>query len=253
MNVLFACDIDNTLLYSYKKKQDGYICVEISKGKEQGFMSQYTYYNFTEITKRVKFIPVTTRSVEQYRRIVFPYNYIPEYALVSNGAILLHNSNIQSDWNLVKRDDLLKHQLSEIYNHYCNDKRFINCRIVDESYVFVYCASDTDALAVTFELSKLWNINIELSGRKIYFFPEILSKGNAVSYLKNIIQPDYTISAGDSTIDISMLNMADMAIIPSDFNVRLLNKKNFIKSDSEYIFSDFVINQILKINGSEIF
>lgn len=253
MNLLFACDIDNTLLYSYKKKQDGYICVEVNKGKEQGFMSQYTYNNFIEMTKRVKFVPVTTRSVEQYRRIVFPFNYIPEYALVSNGAVLLHNGNVQSDWNLVKKDDLLKHQLSEIYNCYHNDNRFINCRIVDESYVFVYCAKNIDAETVKNELSEITDLNVELSGKKIYFFPESLSKGNAVSYLKNIINPDYTISAGDSTIDLSMLNMADRAIIPTDFDVNLLNKKEFIKPDLKNLFSDFVINQILKINGSEIF
>lgn len=253
MNLLFACDIDNTLLYSYKKKQDGYICTEINKEKEQGFMSRYTYNNFIKMTNRVKFVPVTTRSVEQYRRIIFPYNYIPEYALVSNGAVLIHNGNIQNDWNPVKKNNLLEQKLSEIYKCYHNDKRFINCRIVDESYVFVYCSPDTDAESVTAELSEKWDMNVELSFRKIYFFPEFLSKGNAVSDLKNIIKPDYIISAGDSAIDASMLNVADMAIIPEDFNVNLLNKKNFIKSGSDCIFSDFVINQIVKISGSGIF
>lgn len=251
MNLLFTCDIDNTLLYSYRKKQDGYICIEINKGKEQGFMSQYTFNNFIEMTKRVKFVPVTTRSVEQYRRIVFPYDYIPEYALVSNGAVLLRNGNICSDWNLITKNDLLKQQLSEIYNRYHSDSRFINCRIVDDSYVFVYCSPNTDAQGVTAELSEIWDMNVELSGRKIYFFPESLSKGSAVEKLKKIINPDCTISAGDSTIDISMLNAADKAIIPADFDVKLSDIKNFIKCGSEIVFSDFVINQILKINGSD--
>lgn len=157
-----------------------------------------------------------------YCRIIFPYNYIPEYALVSNGAIPLHNGIVQNDWNPVKKDNLLKQKLSEIYKCYHNGKCFANCCIIDESYVFVYCSHDVDAEAIKTELSEKWDMNVELSFRKIYFFPKFLSKDNAVSDLKDIIKPDYIISAGDSTIDINMLNMA---IIPADFNINLLNKK----------------------------
>ena len=35
--ILFTCDLDNTLLHSYKHRQDGDVCIEILKEKEQGF------------------------------------------------------------------------------------------------------------------------------------------------------------------------------------------------------------------------
>ena len=34
-NILFACDLDNTLIHSYKSKREGDICIEWIKDKEQ--------------------------------------------------------------------------------------------------------------------------------------------------------------------------------------------------------------------------
>lgn len=244
MDIFFACDLDNTLIYSYKKKEDGYICVEINKGTEQGFMTQYVYNNFIAMTKKVRFIPVTTRSVEQYNRIHFPCDYVPEYALVSNGATLIHNGTIQTEWNLIEKNDSLESKLKEVYNSYKNDKRFTNCRIIDESYVYVYCADDTDAVKTATELTEAVDMTVELSGKKIYFFPENLDKGNAVKKLNGIIGSDSIISAGDSSMDCTMLDVADKAVIPADFDVSLIKNKYFVKS-TDKIFSDFLMNYIL--------
>lgn len=245
MKALFACDIDNTLLYSYKKKQDGYICIELNKGREQGFMSQYTHENFLRMTEKVIFVPVTTRSVEQYRRIVFPFGYVPEYAVVTNGATLIHNGEICTDWNLIERGESLTVQLEEIYNHYCNDSRFINCRIVDDSYIFVYCADGTDVEKTARQLAENTGMNVEASGRKIYFFPDNLNKGNAVARLKNKLDSEYIISAGDSIMDLSMLNTADTALVPCDFDVPFHEHSGVIKSYENSLFSDFVIDYII--------
>lgn len=244
MKILFACDLDNTLIYSYKKKQDGYICVELNKGREQGFMTAHTFSNFADMTEKVMFIPVTTRSVEQYRRISFPNGYVPEYALVSNGATLIHNGEIAENWNLIEKNSSLGLQLNEVYDRYCKDKRFINCRIVDDSYVFVYCSPDTNAEEVTQELSDSVSLNVELSGRKIYFFPENLNKGNAVERLKELLHYDCILSAGDSLMDASMLNIADKAIIPMNFDDSLLSHERIVRAGNSDIFSDFVINCI---------
>lgn len=247
MNILFACDLDNTLIYSYKKKKDGYICVELNKGREQGFMTAYTHSHFADMTEKVMFVPVTSRSVEQYRRISFPNGYVPEYALVSNGAVLIHNGIIQDNWNLIEKNSSLKIQLNEVYERYRNDRRFINCRIVDDSYVFVYCAPDTDADRVMHELADSVSLTVELSGRKIYFFPENLNKGNAVRKLEKMLDCDYILSAGDSSMDSSMLDVADKAVIPKNFDRTFINNSEFFISGDSDIFSDFIINTILAV------
>lgn len=239
MSILFACDLDNTLLYSYKKRQDDFICIELNKGREQGFMSKHTFDNFADMTEKVMFVPVTTRSVEQYQRIKFPCGYVPEYALVSNGATLIHNGKIDENWNLVEKNIS---QLEEVFGIYHKDERFINCRIVDNAYVFVYCAPDTNAEKVTEELTKSVNLNVELSGRKIYFFPKNLSKGNAVRELQKILSCAEILSAGDSSIDASMLNIASISLVPENFDTSLLTHKRIIKAESDKLFSDFIVN-----------
>lgn len=240
MSILFACDLDNTLIYSYKKKQDGFICVEFSKGREQGFMTAYTFSNFADMTEKVTFVPVTTRSAEQYRRITFPNGYVPEYALVSNGAVLIRSGETDENWDLIQKNSSLGLQLKEVFDRCCKDKRFINCRIVDDSYVFVYCAPDTNAEKAAEELAESADLNVELSGRKIYFFPENLSKGNAVIRLNELLQCGCIISAGDSSIDVSMLNIADKAVVPVDFDTSLITGGQIFRSDR--LFSDFVVD-----------
>lgn len=239
MSIFFACDLDNTLIYSYKKRQDGFICIEMNKGREQGFMSEHTFENFAAMTEKVVFVPVTTRSVEQYRRIIFPNGYTPEYALVSNGATLIRNGKIDENWELVEKDIFC---LKNIFDKYHKDKRFINCRIVDDVYAFVYCAPDTNAENLTEELVKSTNLRVERSGRKIYFFPENLSKGNAVGRLQKILCCDKILSAGDSSMDASMLNVADISLIPDDFDTSLLTHDKIFKAENDELFSDFVVD-----------
>ena len=40
---LFLSDLDNTLLYSYKHRATDDVCIEYNKGKEQGFMTSYSF------------------------------------------------------------------------------------------------------------------------------------------------------------------------------------------------------------------
>ena len=89
MYVWFS-DLDNTLIYSHRTTfTQKKVLVEYLRGKEQSFMTQETY-NFM-CSNRIKFIPVTTRSVEQYNRLfVFGKEIEADHALVCNGAILLN-------------------------------------------------------------------------------------------------------------------------------------------------------------------
>lgn len=55
-NIIFASDLDNTLIYSQSKIKGG-ICVEIYHEHQQGFMTERTYENFGKMTENVRFIP----------------------------------------------------------------------------------------------------------------------------------------------------------------------------------------------------
>ena len=96
--IVFASDLDNTLLYSRSHKREGDVCVEHIKGEAHGFMTPLAIERLREVSQKVRLIPVTTRSVEQYRRIEWPEGTAPEYAVTTNGAVLLHGGEVDAAW-----------------------------------------------------------------------------------------------------------------------------------------------------------
>ena len=210
---LFACDLDNTLIHSYKHRIDDDICIEIYNGREQSFISSRAVELLKEVVKKVLFIPVTTRSIEQYQRIQWLEGTKPEYAVTSNGANLIHNDDIDKNWRqdmnyyIQPYDDELQGQQKKL----SQNPDFTICRIVDDSFLFLKCADTVDVKSISTELQSQTNLTVQYSGRKIYFFPPKLNKGEALLRLKNLFNPDKVFCAGDSIIDVPMLNLADVA------------------------------------------
>ena len=62
--ILFASDLDNTLLFSSLHRGDTDRCVEHLEGREQGFCTRRSLELLELLNERVEFIPVTTRSAE---------------------------------------------------------------------------------------------------------------------------------------------------------------------------------------------
>ena len=62
--ILLACDLDNTLIYSYKHRVPGDSCVEWLDGQEQSFMTERTQALLRQLPANVRLVPVTTRSKE---------------------------------------------------------------------------------------------------------------------------------------------------------------------------------------------
>ncbi|MDR1579784.1 MAG: hypothetical protein LBS35_05460, partial [Synergistaceae bacterium] len=94
--VLFASDLDNTLIHSYRVAEAGDICVETRDGKKLSFMSPKAHGILKDIAAKCAFVPVTTRSLEQYRRLDLGVK--PKYALVANGALLLIDGEVDELW-----------------------------------------------------------------------------------------------------------------------------------------------------------
>jgi hydroxymethylpyrimidine pyrophosphatase-like HAD family hydrolase len=67
-------------------------------GAEQSFMSEAAIEMLKEVSRSLIFVPVTTRSIEQYLRIsVFRDLHLP-YALTSNGGVLLVDGRRYEEW-----------------------------------------------------------------------------------------------------------------------------------------------------------
>ena len=203
MQILFACDLDNTLIHSHKHRRADDICVEIFDGREQSFISPRALDLIKKISARIFFVPVTTRSVVQYRRIFWAENFSPRFAVAANGAFFLNGMRQENFLREAVEPfaDELKLQLDM-----ADEKIFSIARIVDESFLFLKCRDDFDA-EIFFDTS----LTVRRTGKKIYLFPPGLNKGAALLKLKKIFAAEKIFAAGDSEIDLPMLERADVA------------------------------------------
>ncbi len=252
MKIFFACDLDNTLIHSSKRKRDGDICVEMYNGNEQSFMSPRTYELLQEIVKTVTLVPLTTRSVEQYNRIEWEDNVKPKYAITTNGAILFEDGNPNIEWNDYSKthSDEYREELEKIVETLDKQNRFSRCRIVDDRYAYGHFKPEVDIEECLTEYFDFDKVNVQLSGRKIYFFPTEICKGNAVSKFGKKFGADLVICAGDSTIDVPMFKFADIGYAPNSElveDIKDLTKGKIVCRDDETLFSEFILEDILKV------
>ena len=226
MKILFACDLDNTLIHSYKYRRAGDICVEHYEGREQSFISPRTLELIKNFSEQNLFIPVTTRSIAQYRRIFWTEDFKPRYAVVTNGAYFLDGDNQENFLREVATpyQDELNRQLAA-----ADENIFSIARIVDESFLFLKCRDDIEPADISFDT----NLAVEegagnreqgavksnpcslalFPNKKIYLFPPELNKGEALKLLIKRFSPEKVFAAGDSSIDLPMLQLADCSFV----------------------------------------
>ena len=246
--IIFNCDLDNTLIYSYKHDiGKDKVCVEIYNEKEISYMTNSSYNMLHKISEKVLFVPTTTRSIEQYKRINFGCDNI-KYALVCNGGILLVNGVIDELWykeslEIIKdTTDQMKLAIEAL----SRDKN-VCFEIRDINELFIFTKSENpvrsvDLLKNTLDLNLMDVFN---NGQKVYAVPKKMNKGNAILRLKEKLDAKMTIAAGDSEFDIPRLNLADISFAPKVLNNILLEEKHIRLIDEEgSIFSDKLLKYV---------
>lgn len=247
--VVFHCDLDNTLIYSYKHPiEEKKKCVEVYQGREISFMTEKSNELLKQICKRILFVPTTTRTIEQYKRINLGIDE-PEYAFVCNGGILLKNGKSDNTWykeslNLISD---CKMELKNAESMLERDKnRCFELRNIEELFLF----TKSSFPCKTVELLKQ-NLNTDLvdvcsNGTKIYVIPKKLTKGNAVRRFKEKMNSELVISAGDSEFDLSMLEEADLGIAPHQLGRLSILDEKIITLSQLQIFSDELLSYIIE-------
>lgn len=230
---LFATDLDNTIIFSYKHKIDTDLCIEHLDGKELSFVAEGMPSLLRAIREKMLFVPVTTRSIEQYRRIEWPESCRPFYAVTTNGAILLEDGQVNTSWYSKSKELVVPWQkeLVRMQKIISEIPELSRVRLVDDMYLFAPCDNKEEATKGATLLYGKTELDVETSGRKVYFFPPSINKGEAINRLKEKFSPHNIICAGDSVIDIPMLNLSNIAIAPTN---------DFLKGNSiSRKYSDF--------------
>lgn len=228
--MIFASDLDQTLIYSPKsfrllpeESVPRMTCVEIYEGREISFMADGVIARLEQFASRHVFVPVTTRTIEQYQRIsIFRETINPTYAVVSNGGNLIINGVVDPVWQelvgmKMAQGCLCAEDMLASFTQFCHDSWAKSVRTAD--HLFYYCVVERDKVPLDeLESFSIWareqQWNVSLQGRKLYVVPQVVNKWAAVAYIKELLQEKTVVTAGDSLLDLCMLEQANYGIVP---------------------------------------
>jgi hydroxymethylpyrimidine pyrophosphatase-like HAD family hydrolase len=251
--IIFACDIDNTLLRSWRKKHDGDICVEHIDGQPKNYISSKLVKVLNDTASVMRLLPVTTRSVDQFQRINWQSIHPVTNSIVANGGVIFGNTERNRLWRL--SNERIFHGTQLAFNEIsmlCNI-RGLDYRIIDATYLRVIIGNpkgDRFLLELTKKHSE--KIYTFRDAKKRYIIPQGISKGSALAFFLNDINYDVLIVAGDNEADISMLNLADIAIVPSQAMAMQLNTPRVVWCNSDDEFAESIAEMIVcEVKGYE--
>ncbi|MFD7441981.1 HAD family hydrolase [Streptomyces sp. NPDC059909] len=226
---LIASDLDRTLIYSAAALQltvpdaeaPRLLCVEVHESRPLSFMTETAAGLLAELARTAVFVPTTTRTRKQYRRINLP-GPTPAFAICANGGHLLVDGKSDRDWQRAVAARLASEcaSLDEVRAHMlaaADPAWLLKERVAED--LFVYLVVDrsllpegwTEELAAWAE-PKGWTVSLQ--GRKIYAVPKPLTKSAAVHEVVRRTGAERVLAAGDSLLDADLLLTADHAWRP---------------------------------------
>ncbi|MBY8877801.1 HAD family hydrolase [Actinacidiphila acidipaludis] len=226
---LVASDLDRTLIYSTAalalsmadEHAPRLLCVEVHESKPLSYMTESASRLLTELADTVRFVPTTTRTRKQYRRISLP-GRPPRYAICANGGHLLVDGRTDHDWNHEMRRRLSDGcaPLEEVVAHLAatSDPDWLRKERIAED-LFAYLVVDRERLPSGWvkelgEWAEPRGWTVSLQGRKIYAVPKPLSKSAALAEVVRRTGVDQVLAAGDSLLDVDLLMAADTGWTP---------------------------------------
>lgn len=229
--MIFATDLDRTLIYSIRQVEDtaGLVPVEYKNEQPLSYMSNEAVELFQKLKENpdLIIIPVTARSTEQFRRIKVVQDC--PYAILACGAVILKKGKPLPIWQqFVKQIRASEKENYTFFEKFfkieSTDSFVIQPRMVDDAVIFFKIRSDNSAEELLKRLqqevsNKNWNYIKQ--GRKVYLSPKLISKQFALqilfSYLKEAKGEKDIIAAGDGAGDIDFMKSANIArFVPTE-------------------------------------
>lgn len=227
---VLASDLDRTLVHSSKRLAPGEDAPVVEIYQERGITvaRDPTIAALRALADEDAFVPVTTRSREQLARITPIWAMALEgWAICTNGATLLHRGEVDRTWK--KEVDRICDDSASV----AEARQLLELEIGSPSTVdwmpllrdcdqrFLYCTLDLEQApddleeAATAVLEPFGWHSI-LHGRKLYSLPHGVCKGRAARHLRERLQVDELMAAGDSALDIELLLAAEHRWCPID-------------------------------------
>ena len=252
--MIFASDLDSTLIYSSRHckliNEEELFPVDFYNNN-CSFITKSMHLTLQNINENMLFIPVTTRSPKEYKRIKYFYDEIkPKYAVVANGGIILKDGIELTAWSDIVSDKIKEITSVRTMIKLCSF--FLESNLV-KSYktcedLFIYSILDEDKLSTLlsngemdldyFEALRCFcskhNYSMSKQGRKVYIVPNCINKYDPINYIMQLENINMLMAVGDSLLDYPMIKHSNYGIIPSHGEL-LLNPPLEGFSDNIYI------------------
>ncbi|KAB7673015.1 HAD family hydrolase [Bacillus sp. B1-b2] len=223
---MFASDLDRTLIYSKRALEElqtpldkNMIPVEEKNGEYSSFMTKNSFSLLKELATNHLLVPVTTRTYEQYKRVFIFESKIPvTYAVTNNGAKIHYKGKLLKEWEESVQVKLKQHcmEKEKVIDQILDYKLNGTLKIADNHF-FYYLLDSNLAVGMKetlVNLTKQFGWKVSLQGRKLYFMPNPVCKGEAIKYIAKRERVTTLAGAGDSVLDFPFLNVSDYPIIP---------------------------------------
>ena len=225
---VFASDLDRTMIYSWgasglKHNYPVLTVAEFHKEKPLSYVTDFSYRMLDFLRDCLHFVPSTTRSMAQFRRIMLPPIALSAYAVTSNGGKILVDGIEDADWTTHIKEQLEAKSihLDEVKNALGDTFRrpwIHNITFPDELFIVLHVDKANIPRAYVEELTEWlsehgWKTSLQ--GSKLYCIPTVLTKGAAVSEVCQRLNASGLYSAGDSLLDKTLLRLADTAYRPA--------------------------------------
>jgi hydroxymethylpyrimidine pyrophosphatase-like HAD family hydrolase len=242
--MIYASDLDRTLIYSLSaigvpEDSPGLVPAEVINGRVVSYISQQALAQLVELASNIIFMPVTTRTIEQYKRInLFQETVIPDYAITSNGGNILIGGAVDKDWReyigrLVERDSAAAEEVRVLVRSVVREEWIISERYCDDLFYTFVVHRDLlpmDEIAHLAERLQDLGWRVSLQGRKLYVVPAAVNKSDAIIHVRRTVQSEPMVASGDSLLDKSLLESADYAIAPCHGEIFAEQQSGLVKS-----------------------
>ncbi|WHY75786.1 hypothetical protein QNH20_16850 [Neobacillus sp. WH10] len=265
--MIFASDLDRTLMYSSRaieelgEPKDSMLKpVEKKDGRWVAYMTEAAYLTLKELSFQSLFVPVTTRTTEQFNRfVIFDQEIKIKYAITSNGATILYRGVPLKEWSNHIHNRLHTESASQAELLACLHQEGFHLDGVKkqaENLFFYYilnclpAPSEKDSIDV-FAAKYGWRISLQ--GRKLYFIPQAISKGSALEYICNQEGVKAIAGAGDSVLDWDFLQNCQYRFVPNHGELtkvigKVSGTKNYILTKKHGVTAgEEILHQFLKL------
>lgn len=221
-------DLDKTIVYTNsslmlpENSRESLRLVEFYLGKPLSYMTEATHAMLSTMAEYSTVLPVTARRKDQMDRIMLPWGTPKNYVCLA-GAVVSHEGKEDHDWSNFVRESVRSNsvpltEIKKILDPYEHEPWVLARR--DFGDMFEVTTLDIPNVPNGFLQEVEGKVEgtgyfASIQGRKLYLTPTHLSKGDAFLYLtEKMGVTGNTYGAGDSLMDVDLLEKVDFAFHP---------------------------------------